>query len=304
VDPVTSAVLVMAYGTPGGLEDLATYYTDIRHGRPPSAEQLHELSERYRAIGGRSPLLDITRRQADGISERVGVPAYVGQKHAAPFIADAIAQMKADGIHDAVGLVLAPHYSAMSIGDYSRRTAAATETVGWEGAIAMIKSWHLEPGLIDLLAGYCKDALGELPAAVHDRTTVVFTAHSLPAAIVRRGDPYPEQLHATASAVAGQLGLARWRVGWQSAARTTDAWLGPDVLEIIESLGTYGEKGVVVCPCGFVADHLEVLYDLDIEARQRAAELGIAFARTRSPNDDPVFLDVLAEVVNRSLDPA
>lgn len=301
---MTDALLVMAYGTPKGLDDVEAYYTDIRHGRPPSDEQLKELTDRYRAIGGRSPLLEITERQAQGIAERMGVPAYVGQKHAAPFIPDAIARMNADGIDRAVGLVLAPHYSSMSIGDYSRRAGAASEATGWSGTITMIQSWHLEPAFIDLLAGYCREALESLPAAVHDDTTFLFTAHSLPAAIVRNNDPYPEQLRETAEAVASQLGLERWQVGWQSAGRTADPWLGPDVLEILDSLAGADGKGVVVCPCGFVADHLEVLYDLDIEAKQRADGLGLPFTRTRSPNDDPAFLDMLAGVAARALQPA
>lgn len=298
---MTTGVLVMAYGTPNDLEDVEAYYTDIRHGRPPSEEQLNELTERYRAIGGRSPLLEITQRQAEGISERLSVPTYVGQKHAAPFIAEAVTQMKIDGIERAVGLVLAPHYSSMSIGDYSRRASDAAGSTGWSGTITMVDNWHLEPGFIDVLTRYCKEALGSLPASVQDSTTVVFTAHSLPAAIVRKNDPYPEQLRETAEAVARQLGLSRWQVGWQSAGRTSDDWLGPDVLEILDSLAATDEKGVVVCPCGFVADHLEVLYDLDIEAKQRAHELGIEFTRTRSPNDDPAFLDVLADVAARVL---
>ncbi|MBW3595305.1 MAG: ferrochelatase [Actinobacteria bacterium] len=298
---MTTGVLVMSYGTPRGLDDVEAYYTDIRHGRPPTAEQLHALTQRYQAIGGRSPLLEITQQQARGISERTGMPVYVGQKHAAPFISDAVAQMNTDGIDRAVGLVLAPHFSSMSIGDYARRADLAAEEIGWTGSIHMIESWHLEPGFIDLLAGYCKDALSSVPASAHERTTFVFTAHSLPEAILRKGDPYPEQLRETADAVARQLGLARWQIGWQSAGRTSDAWLGPDILEILGSLAADGEQGVVVCPCGFVADHLEVLYDLDIEAKQRAAELDLAFARTRSPNDDPDFLDVLAAIVTRAL---
>ena len=298
---MSDAVLVMAYGTPKGLDDVEAYYTDIRRGRPPSPEQLSELTERYRAIGGRSPLLEITHRQAQGISERVGVPAYIGQKHAAPFIPDAIEQMKASGATRAVGLVLAPHYSSMSIGDYARRVTAASEGAEWDGSVNVIENWHREPAFIDLLSSYCKDALSSIPASLHDRTTFVFTAHSLPASIVAKGDPYPDQLRETAEAVAGQLGLQRWQIGWQSAGRTEQEWLGPDVLDILEELAGAGEGAVVVCPCGFVADHLEVLYDLDIEASQRATELGIAFGRTRSPNDDPAFLDMLAGVVSRAL---
>lgn len=297
---MTEAVLVMAYGTPKGLDDVEAYYTDIRRGRPPSAEQLQELTDRYRAIGGRSPLLEITQKQANGIAERLGIRAYVGQKHAAPFIPDAIGAMKEAGVSNAVGLVLAPHFSSMSIGDYARRVAAATESAGWDGRVEMIESWHREPAFIDLLAGYCADALGAIPAPARDETTFVFTAHSLPASIVANGDPYPEHLRETAEAVAKRNDLQRWRVGWQSAGRTEQEWLGPDVLEVMEELAGAGERGVVVCPCGFVADHLEVLYDLDIEAARRAGELGISFARTRSPNDDPAFLDMLSDLVARA----
>ena len=297
---MTDAVLVMAYGTPKGLDDVEAYYTDIRRGRPPSPEQLKELTDRYRAIGGRSPLLEITRRQADGIADRLGIPAYIGQKHAAPFIHDAITAMDEAGVTDAVGLVLAPHYSSMSIGDYARRVAAAKESAGWSGEVMMIESWHVEPAFVDLLAGYCKNALSSIPAPARDRTTLVFTAHSLPTSIVAKGDPYPEQLRDTAEAVARHLGLERWRIGWQSAGRTEQEWLGPDVLDIVEELAGSGDRGVVVCPCGFVADHLEVLYDLDIEAAQRSQELGISFTRTRSPNDDPAFLDMLSDVVARA----
>ena len=300
---MTEAVLVMAYGTPTGLDDVEAYYTDIRRGRPPSPEQLEELTERYRAIGGRSPLLEITESQARGIGERAGVPAYVGQKHAAPFIPDAIARMKRDGITRAVGLVLAPHYSTMSIGDYARRVTKASEATSWAGTVEMIDSWHTEPAFIDLLARYCTDAAGTLPVPVEE-TTFLFTAHSLPSSIVAQGDPYPDQLRETAEAVASTLGIARWRVGWQSAGRTEQEWLGPDVLDIMQELADDGAPAVVVCACGFVADHLEVLYDLDIEAAQHAAGLGIAFARTRSPNDDPAFLDMLGEVVSRAIRPA
>ena len=298
---VNDGVLVMAYGTPKDIDDVEAYYTDIRHGRPPTQEQLDELTGRYRAIGGKSPLLGITHAQAEGIAERTGLDVYVGQKHAAPFIPDAIARMKSDGVERAIGLVLAPHFSSLSIGDYTRRAEKAAAETGWDGRLHMIESWHLEPAFIELLAGYCKDALSNIPASAHDTTTFVFTAHSLPAAIVQKGDPYPEQLKETGAAVADLLGLDRWQIGWQSAGRTADEWLGPDVLQIMEKLSSDGQKGVVVCPCGFVADHLEVLYDLDIEAKQRAAELGIAFARTRSPNDDPAFLDMLAGVVTRAL---
>ena len=301
---MTTGVLAMADGTPRDVDDIERYYTDIRHGRPPSNEQLRELTDRYVAIGGKSPLLEITQRQAAGIAQRVGQPTYVGQKHSAPFIHDAVRQMKDDGVERAVALVLAPHFSTMSVGDYVRRIRAAAEQLGWTGQIETIKQWHLEPGYVQLLARYCKEALGALSSDALENTTLVFTAHSLPAAIVRAGDPYPQQLEETAGAVAETLGYDRWRTAWQSAGRNEAEWLGPDVLEVIEELASNDGRGVIVCPCGFVADHLEVLYDVDIEAADRAKDLGIEFARTRSPNDDPDFLDTLGEIVRRALPPA
>jgi protoporphyrin/coproporphyrin ferrochelatase len=296
-------VLVMAYGTPRSIEDIESYYTDIRGGRPPPPELLEELTGRYRAIGGRSPLLEITRAQAQGISGRLGIPAYLGQKHAAPFVADALALMAGDGIERAAGLVLAPHYSSMSVGDYARRAEVAAESAGWEGKLEMIESWHLEPGYLDLLTARVGDALGGLEEGARDRATVVFTAHSLPERILAASDPYADQLQQTAEAVAGKAGLEHWRIAWQSAGRTEDPWLGPGVLEVIAELAEAGAPAVVVCPCGFVSDHLEVLYDIDIEAAGLAAQLGIGLVRTASPNVDPDFLDMLAEVVRRALNP-
>lgn len=292
-----SAVLVMAYGTPKDLDDVEAYYTDIRRGRTPPPDLLEELRDRYRAIGGRSPLLELTRAQAEGISARLGVDAYVGQKHAAPFIKDAIVRMKDDGIDTAVGLVLAPHYSAMSVGDYARRARLAADETGWKGDLRMVESWHLEPGYISLLARRVESAV----ATVGDDPVVVFTAHSLPERILQAKDPYPEQLRETANAVAAAAGVADLRVGWQSAGRTSDPWLGPDLLQILEEEAASGRRSVVVCPCGFVADHLEVLYDIDIEAQAMAEKLGLELTRTESPNADPAFLETLANVVRRHL---
>jgi ferrochelatase len=292
----------MAYGTPRDLEDVEAYYTHIRRGRPPPPELLEELLGRYRAIGGHSPLLEITRQQATGLQDRLGVPVHVGQKHAAPFIADAVADIALANTERVVGLVLAPHYSKMSIGDYERRARQAASEAGWGGELQMVESWHLEPGFIKLLAQRIEEALDRLPVDTRAAATCVFTAHSLPESIVKEGDPYPEQLEATAGAVASELGLDRWRTGWQSAGRTADPWLGPDLLDVIDTLADDGAKAVVVCPCGFVSDHLEVLYDVDIEAADRAAERGLALARTRSPNADSDFLDVLAGVARGALD--
>jgi protoporphyrin/coproporphyrin ferrochelatase len=296
------AVLVMAYGTPQDLSEVEAYYTDIRHGRPPAPEQLAELTERYRAIGGRSPLLEITTAQAAGIGDRLdGIPVYIGQKHAAPRISDAVMQMSKDGIEHAVGLVLAPHFSSMSVGDYERRVQAAAASAGWTGTLTMIPSWHLEPGYLEFLWGAVQSAREELPVETRSRSKVLFTAHSLPEKILESGDPYPDQLRETAFAVAARGGIEDWEIAWQSAGRTADPWIGPDILEVLPRLKQDGVPAVVICPCGFVADHLEVLYDVDIEARALARRLGLPLARTRSPNDDPEFLDVLAAVVRRAL---
>ena len=295
------AVLAMAYGTPAGLEDVEAYYTHIRGGRKPEPALLGELVDRYRAIGGRSPLLEITCAQADGIAQRVGVPVYLGLKHSRPFIEDALRDLAAAGVERAVGLVLAPHYSSLSVGDYARRAADAARSLSWGGRLEVIESWHLEPGFVKWLAHAVTEALSSLPPGPGGAPVVIFTAHSLPARILELDDPYPRQLAETADAVARAARVEDHRVAWQSAGRTREPWLGPDVLEVIEETARAGASGVVVCPCGFVSDHLEVLFDVDVECRRRARELGVAFARTASPNDDPTFLDALAGVVRRAL---
>lgn len=297
-----SGVLVMAYGTPRSLDDVEEYYTDIRRGRPPPPELLEELTDRYRAIGGHSPLYEITRAQAKGIEERTGVKSYLGQKHAAPFISDAVAEMARDGVEHAVGLVLAPHFSSLSIGDYEKRARAAADKSGWQGQLEVVRSWHLEPGYIDLLTERVRSAISSLPAEVRADTKVLFTAHSLPELILQRADPYPDQLQETADAVAQRSHLDRYDIAWQSAGRTKDPWIGPDVLDVMRTLKDEGYCAVVVCPCGFVSDHLEVLYDVDIECKDLAVELGVEFARTESPNTDGAFLDALAAVVRSSFE--
>lgn len=295
-------VLLMAYGTPASLDEVEGYYTDIRGGRAPSPELLEELTSRYRAIGGKSPLLEVTTAQAAGLQARLGgAGVYLGQKHAPPFIADAVARMRDEGVERAAGLVLAPHYSSMSIGDYARRARAAADHAGWRGELVMIESWHTEPAFIDLLARRVTEAVLRVPERARAEAVVVFSAHSLPARIVEEGDPYPRQLRETAEAVADRLGLMHWQTAWQSAGRTPEPWLGPDLLEVIRTLAAGAAPAAVVCPCGFVSDHLEILYDIDIEAQTLAEECGLVLERTASPNDDPAFLDMLAGVVARAL---
>ncbi|HEX3393359.1 MAG TPA: ferrochelatase [Acidimicrobiales bacterium] len=313
-DAPPTGVLVMAYGTPATPDDVEAYYTHVRRGRPPSPEQLADLQRRYDAIGGTSPLLAVTRAQADGLAAVLGEGWHValGMKHAPPFIEDGMAALAARGVRQVIGLVLAPHYSALSVGEYAARVRASDAVVNGGVELTMVESWHLEPGYLDLLAGRVSDARSRLGDVDPERVEVVFTAHSLPARILDSGDPYPAQLADTAAAVAALLHLPRWSVAWQSAGRTSEPWMGPDVLEVLAALAQDsaqgaaraqhppqgdGVDGVVVCACGFVSDHLEVLFDLDVEASQAAARLGVAFARTASLNDDPAFCATLADVV-------
>jgi ferrochelatase len=288
-------VVLMAYGTPATPADVGAYYTHVRRGRPPTPEQLADLQRRYDAIGGTSPLLARTQAQARGVQaalDRHGrFTVALGMKHAPPFIEGAVEQLVEVGATRAIGVVLAPHYSRLSVGEYEARARAAA---GERLDIAMVPSWHDAPPYLDALAERVQKALATLPAA----TEVVFTAHSLPARIVAEGDPYPEQLHETAAAVAGRAGVTRWRVGWQSAGRTPEPWLGPDILETLSELAAArGVDGVLVCAAGFTSDHLEILYDLDTEARARADQLGLAFARTDSLNDDPRLCEAVASAV-------
>ncbi|HWC09734.1 MAG TPA: ferrochelatase [Acidimicrobiales bacterium] len=294
-----AGVLLMAYGTPATPEDVEAYYTHVRRGRPPTPELLADLQARYEAIGGTSPLLERTRAQAAGLAHALGEgwAVELGMKHAPPFIEDGMARLAERGVGGIVGLVLAPHYSALSVGEYGAR-AAATEAVTERGvALTMVDSWHLAPGYVELLAARVLGARELLLVTDPNAVEVVFTAHSLPARILETGDPYPDQLRETAEAVAARAGLERWSIAWQSAGRTPEPWIGPDLLSHLAERSEAGLEGVVVCPAGFVSDHLEILYDLDVEARQVAEGLGLAFTRTESANDDPAFCATLAEVV-------
>lgn len=290
---MTVGVVVMAYGTPAGPEDVEPYYTHIRRGRPPEPEQLADLVRRYQALGGTSTLAARTRDQVAAIAAALGdgYRVELGQKHAAPFIEDAAAVLRADGVDRVVGLVLAPHYSRFSVGEYQARLGEAVTAGG--GRHVGIEHWSDLPEWLDLSAAAVRSGLDGLP----ERTKVLFTAHSLPERVLV-DDPYPGQLAASARAIARRAGLpqwAGWGLAWQSAGRTPEPWRGPDVLEVLRDLAATGRaEGVLVCPQGFVTDHLEVGYDLDIEARALADDLGLAFARTRTVDDDPTVVAALA----------
>ena len=295
-----TAVLLMAYGTPRTREDIEPYYTDIRRGRPPTPEALADLVARYDALGGTSPLAARTDAQRAALQAALDAAApdrfvvSLGLKHADPKVEAAVEQIAAQGYRRIVGLVLAPHWSTFSIGQYLERARAAAEPHGIE--FAGLESWATEPAYVQFIADDLRARLATMPAG----TKVLFTAHSLPQRIIEAGDRYPDELRATAEAVAAAAGLddwSSWAIAWQSAGRTPEPWLGPDILQVIDDLAAAGEKGVVVSAVGFVADHLEVLYDLDIEAAHRAASHGMAFARTACVNDNPAVMAALARRV-------
>jgi len=289
-------VVVMAYGTPAAPDDVEAYYTHIRRGRPPTPEQLADLQRRYDALGGTSSMAARTAAQVDAIAAALEERApgrfrvVLGQKHATPFVEDAAATLAAEGITDVVGLVLAPHYSGFSVGEYQRRLAEAV------GRAVAIDRWSDLPEWLDFTAAAVTSARAELP----ERTKVLFTAHSLPERVLV-GDPYPAELATSARAIARRAGLATWAgwgLAWQSAGATPEPWRGPDVLQVIRDLAETGRsEGVLVCAQGFVTDHLEVGYDLDIEARAVADEVGLVFGRTRTVDDDPVVMGALADRV-------
>jgi ferrochelatase len=302
-----TAVVLMAYGTPRTRDEILPYYTDIRRGRPPTDEQLADLVKRYEAIAPAnsdilSPLAARTEAQRAGLQaalDQLAPDQYrvvLGLKHAHPMIETAVEELAAQGVRRIVGLVLAPHFSSYSIGQYIGRVRATAEPHGIE--VVGIDSWATEPAFIDFLATDLAARLSRMPA----NTKVLFTAHSLPQRIIDAGDPYPTELRATAQAVAAEVGLSewsQWAIAWQSAGRTPEPWLGPDILQVIDELAgsehdAGDERGIVVSACGFVADHLEVLYDLDIEASARAASHGLAFDRTACVNDDPAVMAALA----------
>lgn len=284
---MTKGCLVMAYGTPASLDDLEAYYTHIRRGRPPEPAQLDELRGRYEAIGGSSPLRAITAAQAGRIAAALGDGWVVaqGHKHAPPFIEDGVATLVQQGVDEIIGVVLAPHFSQGSIGEYALRL----ETAAGSTRARTIPQWSDLNEWIGFEAAAVRHALTELP----DGTTVLFTAHSLPERVLA-DDPYPDQLYESAAAIADRAGVdySGWDLAWQSAGRTPEPWRGPDILEV---MGEVTAPGLLVCPQGFVADHLEVLYDLDVQAAAQARTQGLAFARTRSLNDDPGVLTALAE---------
>jgi len=287
---MSDAVVLMAYGSPERLADVPAYYSDIRGGRPVAPEHLEDLVERYRRLGieDSSPLNAITEATRAALAESLGLPVHTGMKHWTPHIADAAEAAIAGGADRIVGLVLAPHYSALSIKGYRDQLGGA---LAGRAELAFVESWHVEPGFVELLADRVRGTDAH----------VVFTAHSLPARILDQGDPYKDQLLETSREVARAAGVRDFSFSFQSESPTGEPWLGPDILDHLDALHADGVEHVLVCPVGFVSDHLEIRWDLDVEAQEKAAGLGMRLERIEMPNDDPAFVRTLAEIVKRNL---
>ncbi|HVH50588.1 MAG TPA: ferrochelatase [Gaiellaceae bacterium] len=287
---MSDAVVLMAYGSPERLAEVPAFYADIRGGRPIAAEHLADLVERYRRLGieESSPLNAITEETRAALERELGLPVYTGMKHWTPHIADAADAAIAGGAERIAGLVLAPHYSALSIHGYREQLENA---VAGRATLVFVDSWHDERGFVQLLADRVRGTTAH----------VVFTAHSLPARVLESGDPYKEQLLATSGLVADAAGLADWSFSFQSESPTGEPWLGPDILDHLSDLHERGVDDVLICPVGFVSDHLEIRWDIDVEARERASELGMRLDRIEMPNADPAFIRTLTDIVRWAL---
>lgn len=297
-------LLVMAYGTPYKEEDIERYYTHIRRGRKPSPEALEDLQNRYEAIGGISPLAKITQQQMESLEKRLNevqdeieFKAYLGLKHIEPFVEDAVEAMHKDGIKEAVSIVLAPHFSTFSVKSYNGRAKETAEKLGGP-IIHSVESWYNEPKFIQYWATRVKQTFDLIEEEKRKKAVLIVSAHSLPEKIIAAGDPYPNQLQETADLIAQAAGIEHYEIGWQSAGNTPEPWIGPDVQDLTREL--YEEKGYtsfVYTPVGFIADHLEVLYDNDYECKVVTDEIGADYYRPEMPNAQPEFIDGLATVV-------
>ncbi|CAM3652006.1 ferrochelatase [Mesobacillus zeae] len=301
-------LLVMAYGTPYKEEDIERYYTHIRRGRKPSPEMLEDLTQRYEAIGGISPLARITIEQAEkleahlnSIQDEYEFKMYLGLKHIEPFVEDAVKAMHEDGIEDAISIVLAPHFSTFSVKSYNGRAKEEAGKLGGPNIIS-VESWYDEPKFIKYWGDRVRETCNHMPEAERQEAMLIVSAHSLPEKILQMGDPYPQQLKETARLIAEAAGVDQYEVGWQSAGNTPDPWLGPDVQDLTQQLfETHGCKAFVYVPAGFVSDHLEVLYDNDYECKTVTDKVGASYYRPEMPNAQPEFIDAMAEVILKKL---
>ncbi|MDA0745006.1 MAG: ferrochelatase [bacterium] len=300
------AVLMLAYGSPDSLDDMEAYLNDIRGGRPMSKEFVEEFRGRYAQIGGRSPLNERTFEQAEHTEKELrdrghDVTVYVGMRHWKPWIKDTVAQMQADGVEQAVGIVMAPHYSKMSIGKYWDKVNEAQEAAGSHIDFTFVDSWCSQPRLLEAQEALVREALKKFSGDVRDNVKIVFSAHSLPARLLKMGDPYDDELQSNAKALVQRLGEVDWTFSYQSAAKTGEPWLGPQIEELVPDLAEQGYRHLLIAPIGFVCDHVEVLYDIDIGVQAIAKEHGVQVERIASMNSNPVFIQAVVDAVVEKL---
>lgn len=296
-DKQQHAILLLAYGGPDSLDDIPAYLVNIRDGRETPQRLIDEISHRYALIGGRSPLLEITRSAAAKLQTKIGMPVYVGMRHWQPTIHDTVAEIVADGVDHITAICMTPHYSTLSIGAYRTRLDEAIQATGADVALDFVEQWHTQADYLEGIAANTHETLRRFPDG--ERVKVVFTAHSLPAYIVERGDPYESQLRETARLLAGLLELAadRWTFCYQSAAQTGRPWLGPQIEELVPELAAQGERNLLVAPVGFIADHVEILYDIDIGVRDIGQRHDVRVERTPMLNDGESLVRALAALV-------
>jgi ferrochelatase len=300
---MTDAVILLAYGGPDSLDDIPAYLLDIRGGRHTPQHLIDEITERYRLIGGRSPLLSITRSLATKLERIIRLPVYVGMRHWHPYIGDVVAQMMDDGVRRIITICMAPHYSSMSIGAYRSRLDEAVVAAGREVAVDFVESWHTQPVYLAGVAANVRETMTRFALEQQERVMVIFTAHSLPVAILERGDPYDSQLRETSRLLAEHLRLPedRWTFCYQSAAQTGVPWLGPQIEDLVVDLAAEGKKNLLIAPIGFIANHVEVLYDIDIGVREIARSSGVRVERTPMLNDGPALVGALTSLVKERL---
>src|SRR5262245_17339640 len=289
-----TGVLLMAHGTPSSLDEMPAYLTIVRGGRVPSAELVEEMRHNYQAIGGRSPLTDLTLAQGAALRQRLGpeVPVAVGMRNWAPYIKDALAELAAAGVSRVIGIPLAPQFSLLSVGKYFDAANAALPA---GITLERVDSFHLHPLLVDAFAERVQSAR---PRADE---TIVFTAHSLPVRVIAAGDPYAKEVEATAAAVAARAGVSNFHVAYQSAGRTPEPWIGPDVGTLVGELATSGAHAFLIVPIGFVCDHTEILFDIDVQAKAAATAAGATLCRTESLNSSPAFIRMLEDLVRQRI---
>ena len=300
------AVLMLAYGSPDALDDMEAYLNDIRGGRPMSEEFVAEFRGRYAQIGGRSPLNERTVEQAkatEAVLRARGhdLPVYVGMRHWTPWIKDVVAQMHADGVEEVVAIVMAPHYSKMSIGRYWEKVGEARQAAGSSIRFAFVDSWCWQPKLLKVQEAFVRAGLEKFSGEARKKVKVVFSAHSLPARLLKVGDPYDDELKGNAKTLAKRLGDVDWTFSYQSVAHTGEPWLGPQIEDVIVDLAGEGYRNVLVAPIGFVCDHVEILYDIDIGVQKIAKKQGVRVERIESMNSNPVFVEAVADAVEEKL---